>query len=64
MVNKVFETESVLDVPRSGRQETRQSMANIDAISRAIMRSPKRSIRQLSAQHRVKRSTVNIFGKT
>ena len=64
MVNKFLETWSVLDVPRSGRQKTGRSTANIDAIRRAILKSPKRSIRRLSAEHKVKRSTVhNILRK-
>ena len=64
MVNKFLETGSVLDVHRSDRKKTGRSTADIDKIRRAILKSPKRSVRRLSTEHKVKRSTVhNILHK-
>ena len=45
----------------SVRQKTRGSTANIDAIRYAILKSPKSSIRRLSAEHIVQRSRVHNF---
>ena len=64
MVNKFFETGSVLDIRCSGRKKTGRSTANIDKIRRAILKSPKRPVRRLSTEHKVKRSTIhNILRK-
>ena len=59
VVNKFLKTGSVLEVPQSGRQKAGRSTANTDTIRRAILKSSQRSIRRLSAEHKVKRSTVH-----
>ena len=56
VINNFLETWSVLDVPRSVKQKTGRSTANIDAIRHAILKSPKKPIRRLSAEHTVGRT--------
>ena len=59
LVDKFLKTGSVHDTVRCGRQKTGRSTNNIDVIRRAVEKSPKRSVRRLSAENQVKKSTVH-----
>ena len=60
VVNKFLATGSVLDAHRIGRQKTGRSMANIDAIRRAILKKSKRSIRYVTRWTRDLHSGVSL----
>ena len=59
LVDKFLKTGSVHDTVRCGRQKTGRSTNNIDVIRRVVEKSPKRSVRRLSAENQVKKSTVH-----
>lgn len=59
LVNKFLTTGSVHDLPRSGRKRTGRSEGNIDLIRKAVAKSPRRSVRRLSTENKVPRTTVH-----
>ena len=59
LVDKFLNTGTVHDLSRCGRKKTGRSTSHIDVIRYAVAKSPKRSIRRLSAENKIKRSTVH-----
>ena len=59
LVQKFLSTGSVHDLPRAGRGRTGRSATNIDVIRRAVAKSPRRSVRRLSTENNVPRTTVH-----
>jgi hypothetical protein len=57
--DKFLMSGSVHDLVRHGRIKTGRSTDNIDIIRQAVAKSPKRSVRRLSAENRVPRSSVH-----
>ena len=61
LVDIFLNTGTVHDLSRCGRKKTGGSTSHIDVIRHAVAKSPKRSIRRLSAENKIKRSTCNII---